>query len=112
MNLLIGTFYYLVAQTLVWIQLYGPLKIEYMKDKTWLVYAMSIPITHVFVLATRYTIAAMDGLTWGSRFVQFGAGIVTFMVLAYYFNNEGISLKTGLSLILVFAIMCIQIILK
>jgi len=112
MNLLLGIFYYLVAQTLVWIQLYGPMKIDFMKDKQWLVYAMAIPITHVFVLATNYTVTYMEGMTWGSRFIQFGAGAVSFAFMAYYFNNEGLTLKTIISLSLVSILILIQFLWK
>jgi hypothetical protein len=83
-----------------------------MKGKTWLVYAMAIPITHLFVLATNHTVTHMGGFTWGSRFVQFGAGIVSFAIMAWYFNNEGINLKTGISLFLVLILILIQLMWK
>ena len=109
MNILYGIFYYLIAQVLVWIQLYGHMNIDVIKDNRWIIYATSIPITHFFIIATNYTVLSMNGAIWGSRFVQFTTGIVVFSLLTLYVNGEGINLKTGITLLLIVVITCIQI---
>lgn len=108
MKFLYGFLIYCVAQILVWFQTYGPLKIDFIKSNKWLIYVFSIPITYLFVTATRYTVEYFEGLTWGSRFIQFTAGIITFAVMSYIFNNEGINLKTGISLLIVTILILIQ----
>jgi hypothetical protein len=112
MGIYLGILYYLIAQVLVWLQLYGPLKIDWMKDNKWIVYAMALPITYIFILATKYTVDAMDGATWGSRFIQSGIGVITFAFMAWYINDEGINLKTGISIFLVLILIMIQLMWK
>lgn len=109
MNILYGIFYYLIAQALVWIQLYGHMNIDIIKNNRWIIYLISIPITHFFILATDYTVLSMNGAIWGSRFVQFTTGIAIFSLFTWYVNGEGIDLKTGITLLLIIVITCIQI---
>jgi hypothetical protein len=44
-----------------------------------------------------------------SRFLTFTLGVVSFAVLTWYFNGEGINMKTAVSLILALSIILIQI---
>tara|TARA_B100000497_G_C7555921_1_gene335689 strand:- start:399 stop:665 length:267 start_codon:yes stop_codon:yes gene_type:complete len=85
------------------------MNIDVIKDNRWIIYATSIPITHFFIIATNYTVLSMNGAIWGSRFVQFTTGIVVFSLLTWYVNGEGINLKTGITLLLIVVITCIQI---
>lgn len=101
---------YCLAQALVWFQVYGPLKIDFIKNNTWIIYSMSIPITYLFVFGTKHIVDLSNGFTWGSKFIQFGASILMFAIMSYVFNNEGISLKTIISIILITIVMIIQII--
>jgi len=50
-----------------------------------------------------------DGLLWPSRFIGFSTGIVTFAALTYIFMDEGINLKTAVSLVLALALIIIQL---
>ena len=99
-----------IAQTLVWFQMYGILKIDWLKDnKTLFVYSLAIPITFLFVNAVRLCIEAFDGDMYLSRFLTFTLGVISFAILTWYFNGEGITIKTGVSLTLSFCIILIQI---
>jgi len=113
-NISMGYFYsfliYCLAQILVWFQIYGPLKIDVIKNNTWAVYSMSIPITYLFTLGTKHIVKLSNGLTWESRFIQFGAGILIFAAMSYVFNDEGLSIKTITSIILITIVIIIQII--
>jgi len=109
MYYILGFLIYSAAQFLVWIQSYGPLKIEFIKNNPWIPYAISIPITHLFIVATRLIVSNSDGLTWESRFIQFAAGIITFAIMSGYYNSESINLKTGISILLVGIVVAIQI---
>lgn len=109
-----GYFYsfliYCLAQVLVWFQIYGPLKIDVIKNNTWVIYLGSIPITYLFAHGTKHIVRLSNGLTWGSKFIQFGASILIFAIMSYAFNNEGISIKTIISIILITIVIIIQII--
>ena len=53
-----------------------------------------------------------DGMLWPTRFVGFGAGIIVYAFLVSYVFNEGINLKTFISLLLATALICIQVLWK
>jgi hypothetical protein len=98
-----------IAQALVWFQMYGPLRIEWLKGNHWFIYGSAIPITYLFVLAIRLCTEAFGGDMYPSRFLTFTLGVVSFAVLTWYFNGEGINMKTAVSLILALSIILIQI---
>lgn len=113
-NIVMGYFYsfliYCLAQILVWFQIYGPLKIYIIKNNTWVIYFASIPITYLFALGTKHIVKLSNGLTWGSKFIQFGAGVLIFAAMSYMFNNEGLSIKTIISMVLITIVIIIQIV--
>ena len=91
-----------IAQILVWFQMYGILKIDWLKDnKSWVVYVIAIPTTFIFIHAIRLCCEAFNGDMYPSRFLTF--------TLGWYFNDEGITIKTAVSLLLAFSIILIQI---
>ena len=50
-----------------------------------------------------------DGLLWPGRFIGFASGVISFAFLSYYFMGEGITFKTGVSLLLAVVIVLIQV---
>jgi hypothetical protein len=98
-----------LAQISVWFQIYGPLKIEALKNNHLFIYGVAIPITFFFYYGVKITTEAFDGSMWVSRFIAFSMGIVSFTILTWYFNGEGITLKTGITLLLSIIIVSIQI---
>lgn len=99
-----------IAQALVWFQMYGVLKIDWIKDnKLWVVYGLAIPITYLFVNAVRLCTEAFGGDMYPSRFLTFTLGVVSFAFLTWHFNGEGINMKTAVCLLLSFTIILIQI---
>jgi hypothetical protein len=119
-----GCLLLLLSQTLVWFQIYGPLKIESLKNNHLFIYGVAIPITFFFYHGVRMTtetfggsmwvsrfiaFSTFGGSMWVSRFIAFSMGIISFTILTWYFNGEGITLKTGITLLLSIIIVSIQI---
>lgn len=103
---------FLLAQVGVWIQLNGQFFSEWMKKHPFLISLTGIPITYLFIMATSYGRIAFDGLLWPQRFLGFSVGIVIYAVLTYLILNEGMSMKTILSLLLAVGIIFIQVVIK
>lgn len=110
-QMIISTLLYLLAQTLVWFQLYGPIKIPWIKENQWIIYAAAIPITYIFAQGTKIGYEGF-GEAWPLRFVGFSMGILSFAILTSYFMNEGITLKSIISVLLSLLIVVIQVVWK
>jgi hypothetical protein len=70
---------------------------------------LGIPISLMFIKATRFTVDYFDGTLWPSRFIGFAIGIFCFTLMTYYFKGEFLTWKQGTCLLLAFAIILIQI---
>lgn len=108
-KLLISAILLFIGQVMVWFQLYGPLKINILKDNKWFAYVMAFPITVVFMYGTRLGVESFGNLMWPIRFLTFSLGVVSFTFLTWNFNNELIDLKTLICLLLSLSIITIQI---
>lgn len=109
MNLILGIIYAILGQILVFIQVQGSLKYQFLQDYKWLVLLMGIPITWLFVESVRNIYMWSGGQLWPGRLIGFSIGIVVFTIMSMILFGEGISLKTGVCLILSLAILVIQI---
>jgi len=110
LKLLQGCLTLLLAQILVWFQVYGPINIEFLKSRqNWLPYIIAIPISYLFIKGVELTTIAFDGQMWPSRFLTFSLGALSFPILTYYFNSEGMNLKTLVCIGLSVIILLIQI---
>ncbi len=98
-----------VGQSLVWIQVNGPLIWDWAKKYKLLLMLCGIPITYLFMEATRFAVTGFQGEFWPGRFVSFVSGIMIFTLMTYMFKGEGITLKTATSLLLAFLIIIIQL---
>ena len=109
----IGSAFLFVAQILVWFQIYAPVKIEWFKDKgSWFPYITAIPISFMFIKGIGYIVSGTGGEMWPSRIIGFSLGILSFAFLTSYFNNEPVTLKTGVCIFLCICILGIQILWK
>jgi hypothetical protein len=100
---------FLLGQIIVWIQVNGPMIWPWAKTyKLWLM-LLGVPITWLFMEATRFTVSGYGGLFWPGRFTSFVAGIFIFTIMTYVFREEAINLKTAISLFLAFCIILIQL---
>ena len=110
-KLIIGTLLYLVGQTLVWYQINGQFISEWIKQRPILM-SLGVPISYVYIYATQYTTEAFDGDLWPQRLIGFSMGMIAFAILTWIHLNQGITLKTAVTLALATAIVVIQIIWK
>lgn len=100
---------FMFGQLLVWLQINGPiLWPSFRSNRMWLL-LMGIPITWIFMIATEWVVKGFGGQFWPGRFMSFTAGIVIFTAMTYIFKDEGINLKTTVSLCLAFALILVQL---
>tara|TARA_B100000287_G_scaffold356697_1_gene347710 strand:- start:566 stop:910 length:345 start_codon:yes stop_codon:yes gene_type:complete len=108
-NILFAILIFIIAQTMVWLQLNGQFVWEsFRKYEGWLLLT-GIPITWLFLEGTRQGVAGFDGLLWPQRFIAFACGIIIFSILTWVLKGEGINTKTLISLILAVCLVSIQI---
>ena len=98
-----------IAQIVIWFQLNGQLKWEWFKDNYFLMSLMGIPISYVLLLTTKYGFQGFGEL-WPIRLMGFATGMISFPFITYFILGEGITLKTGISILLATVIMIIQLI--
>lgn len=112
MNLIYGIVINIFAHILSFFQLQGQFKIPFLKQNTWLVILLGIPISYLFVYSVKFLVDAHNGEIWPSRLIGFSIGTVIFTGLSFFVFQEAINTKTTICLILAVAILMIQIIWK
>jgi hypothetical protein len=109
MKLLIGFTLGLLAQTLTFIQLQGQFKFSWMKENSFIVALMGIPISLLYLGSVKYLVDYFGGELWPSRLMGFSIGAIVFSYMAHFWFQEPFTLKTGICLFLAFCIMLIQL---
>ena len=87
-------------------------KISSVFDSNNVFIGMGSIISYILIRATQMVVEHFDGLLWPGRFIGFASGILIFTAMTYYFMNEGITAKTGVSLLLTLILISIQILWK
>ena len=59
--------------------------------------------------ATRLAVTGFNGEFWPGRFVSFATGIAMFAVMTWLFRNEGVTIKTAVSLMLALGLLLVQL---
>ncbi len=108
-SLISGIVFFILAHVIVFFQLNGQFKWEWFKEHEWVMAVVGIPISFLYLWATKYTVAGLDGLLWPTRFIGFGIGMVIYAIGVSYFFNEGINTKTAVSLLLALILIFIQV---
>ena len=98
-----------IAQIVIWFQLNGQLKWEWFKDNYFLMSLTGIPISYMLLLTTKFGYSGFGEL-WPIRLLGFATGMISFPIITYLILGEGITIKTGLSIILAIIIMILQFI--
>lgn len=111
-KLILGTLLFLLGQTLVWYQINGQFISTWMKKHPLAVSFLGVPISYVYIYATQHLVEAFDGDMWPQRLIGFSMGMIAFAFLTWIHLNQGITLKTAVTLALATAIVVIQIIWK
>tara|TARA_R110000737_G_scaffold348358_1_gene381983 strand:+ start:199 stop:435 length:237 start_codon:yes stop_codon:yes gene_type:complete len=70
------------------------------------------PISYLLIISTRYMVDGFGGLLWPGRLVGFSLGMISFAILTSFYMQEGLSMKTSISLILAIALVVVQILWK
>lgn len=107
--LLLCLAYFLGAHLLTYFQINGQFIWSWFKDHPLTLCLFGIPISYLFITATKYSFIAFDGLLWPGRFVGFAVGIISFTAFTSIFLGEGINNKTVVSLLLASILVCIQV---
>jgi hypothetical protein len=100
---------FFLGQIIVWVQVNGPLLWQWARTYKFALMLLGVPITWLFMEATRYAVSGYEGQFWPGRFTSFVAGIIVFTIMTYMFKGEVITLKTSLSLLLAFALILVQL---
>ena len=97
----------ILAQLGAWFQ--HNLQFKYPKyDETyWGWYALSIPLTYVFVLATKYNVLGY-GSVWGARFIGFAIGMIVYAIMIQIYFQEKFTMKIAIQLLLCLTIILVQ----
>ena len=94
---------------MVWFQLNGQFVWKWFDKNPFMLSLIGVPISYLFIIATKYGYLGFDGLLWPQRLVVFSLGIVAFAFCTYYFLGEALTMKTYVSLALAMALCCIQV---
>ena len=109
MNFILGFLLGLVAQILTFIQLQGQFKFTWMKEHTWAVALLGIPISLLYLGSVKHLVAHFEGQLWPSRLLGFAIGAIVFTFMSWAWFREPLSLKTLVCLGLALCIMTIQL---
>jgi hypothetical protein len=88
------------------------MKYSILKNNTWFVVLLGLPISYLFMLSVKHFVAAYDGQIWPSRLIGFGIGVVVFSLMSHWLFKEPFTLKTLVCLGLGSLIVLIQILWK
>jgi hypothetical protein len=108
-KLITGTLLFLLGQTLVWYQINGQFLSEWVKKNPLIMSMLGIPISYVYIVATRDLVIAFNGELWPQRLIGFSMGMISFAFLTWFHLNQAITLKTATTLALAFTIVLIQV---
>jgi|TARA_S200002703_G_scaffold135385_1_gene124262 hypothetical protein len=98
----------IIAQIGAWFQHNLQFKNPKYDETWWGMYAMAIPLTYVFILATKYNVVGYGGSIWGARFVGFALGMLVYAIMIQIFFKEPFTTKIAVQLLLCFSILAVQ----
>ena len=97
-----------IAQIGAWFQHNLQFKDPKYDETWWGMYALAIPLTYVFILATKYNVVGYGGSIWGARFVGFALGMLVYAIMIQIFFKEPFTMKIAVQLLLCFTILAVQ----
>jgi len=108
-DLLIGAFLYFLGQLITYWQLNGQFIWTWAKKNPMWLSSLGIPISLIFIWATKYSVSGFDGAMWPQRFVGFATGMIVYAWGTSYYFDQHIDMKTAISLALCLILIIIQI---
>ena len=97
------------TQIVIWFQLNAQVKWDWFKDNYWLMSLLGVPISYALLYSTKFGFEGFGEL-WPIRLLGFAVGIISFPFITYMVLGEGVTLKTGISLMLATVILLLQLI--
>ena len=109
--IVLATISFLVANILVWYQLNSQLVWKWAEGSKsmWIMSLLGIPISILFWYCTKWGYEGFGAL-WPVRFMGFATSMISFPIITWLMIGEGITVKTGISIILAIVIMLLQLI--
>jgi hypothetical protein len=111
-HLLISSLFFLLGHVIIWFQLNGQFIWKGWKENILLVSLVGIPASILFIYGTKWGVSAFNGLFWPPRFIGFAIGIIIYGLMVGYFFNQGLNMKTLITLLLAMSILAIQVLWK
>lgn len=105
----LGVLFYFLGQVLTYYQLNGQFLWEWAKRNPFMMSLLGIPVSLIFIFATKYTVEAFNGMMWPQRFIGFASGILVYAWGTSYYFNQPIDTKTMISLSLAVLLICVQV---
>jgi len=108
-NIAIAFLLFFIAQAMIWYQTNSQFISDWAKQRPMLIACMGVPISYILIHATKYVVAGYGGLLWPGRLIGFSTGMLIMAFCTYIHLGEGITLKTGVTLLLALVIVIIQL---
>jgi len=109
MNLFWGILWGTLAQVLIFIQIQGSLKYQFLQDHRFWVLMMGVPVSWIFMESVKHLVGWADGQLWPSRLIGFGVGVIIFTIMSWLIFHEHPTPKTLTCLGLASIIVILQI---
>jgi len=106
--IILGAVVTVIAQLGAWLQHNLQFKYPELDEKWWGMYALSVPLTYVFILSTKFNVEGYGGSIWAGRFVGFAIGIVIYAIMIQIFFKEPFTTKIATQILLCMAILAVQ----
>jgi hypothetical protein len=107
-SIFIGMGLFFLGQTITFAQLNFQFIYPWFKNNTFLLSLLGVPVSFIFIYATKFSVNGFNGELWPSRFLGFAAGIIIYAILTKIFFGQSFDLKTTVSLVLAFMLIFIQ----
>jgi hypothetical protein len=104
----IGIIMSFLSQSAAWLQHNLQFKFPKLGIYWWGWYVMAIPITYLFLTASKYTVEGFGGDIWANRFIGFSMGVVSYAILTQLVFGQPISWKVAAQIGLAIGIISIQ----
>ena len=109
-KLLLGLLCFLFGQIIIWYQTNAQFFSTWAKEHpVYMAAIFSFPISYTFIYGTKFIVESFGGQLWPGRLIGFGIGACCFGVLTFVHMGEGITMKTGVSLILATTLVLVQL---
>jgi len=98
----------ILGQVGAWYQHNLQFKYPRFNEFWWGWYVIAIPLTYLFMTATKYNVLGYGGSIWGARFIGFALGMIVYAILIQIYFKEPFTPKIGFQLFLCLSIILTQ----